>query len=76
LRWGMDGVTATMVASETAMSISRGVGHESVLASARFALPGATWSIEESTSSVCVTATLSPPIPLIPHHKVRQCVTA
>ncbi len=74
LRWGMDGVSATTVASETAFAISRGVGHEAALSSARSALPTAAWSAEQNGSSVCVRAEINAPFPLMHNNEIRQCV--
>lgn len=75
LRWGMDGVSATTVASETAFAISRGVGHEAAISSARSALPRAMWSVDQTDSSICVLAEINAPFPLMPDSEVRQCVS-
>lgn len=73
LRFGMDGITATTVASESAYAIARGQSTDTTLDVARTALPRAVWGSEESVDGVCVTATVPGPIPGMQPMQVRQC---
>ncbi|MFM6968719.1 MAG: hypothetical protein ACKOWN_07365 [Microbacteriaceae bacterium] len=75
LRWGMDGVTATSIASDTAYSITRGEPAELALNRARAALPSGTWTVNATSASTCVAARLTAPIPFVPIQTVSQCVT-
>lgn len=75
IRWGMDGVTATSVAIESAYSVTRGESQDDVLDRARQALPGARWTLSHSAGQACVTAMVDSPIPLIPSNSVTQCAT-
>lgn len=75
LRWGMDGVTATSTAIESAYSIARGESADEVLGRAERALPKADWSFQPSGGGVCVTATVPSPLPMIQPRTVTQCAT-
>lgn len=75
MRLGMDGVTATTVASETAFAIARGDDSGSALHSARSVLPTGDWSANLSAGRVCVSATIPAAIPFAPPMVIRQCVS-
>lgn len=73
IRWSMDAVTATSVASEAARDIVRGEPEVERLASAKRIVPLAEWSARVEPFDVCVDARFPPPLPLMGHVTVSQC---
>lgn len=74
LRFGMDGVAATTLASQAALSIARGESSDTALDAARRSLPAANWTADSTTGPTCVTATIPNPLPGSAPMIVRQCV--
>ena len=75
LRWGMDAVSATTVAAETSYAVVRGQDPGVALATARDAVPGATWTVNSTASGTCTVAVIPPPLPLLASRTVRQCIS-
>ena len=73
IRWSMDAVTATSVASEAARDIVRGEPEGDRLAAAKRIVPLAEWSARVEPFDVCVDARFPPPLPLMGHVTVSQC---
>lgn len=73
IRWSMDAVTATSVASEAARDIVRGESDGDRLAAAERIVPLADWSARVEPFEVCVDARFPPPLPLMGHVTVSQC---
>lgn len=73
IRWSMDAVTATSVASEAARDIVRGEPEGERLAAAQRIVPLADWSARVQPLEVCVDALFPPPLPLMGHVTVSQC---
>ena len=73
IRWSMDAVTATSIASEAARDIVRGEPEGERLAAAERAVPLAEWSARVGPFEVCVDARFPPPLPLMGHVTVNQC---
>ena len=73
IRWSMDAVTATSVASESARDIVRGEPESERLAAAKRIVSLADWSARVEPSEVCVDALFPPPLPLMGHVTVSQC---
>ena len=74
LRWGMDGVTGTTVAAETAFAIARGRDESAALSKAEDLLPVAEWSANSSANRVCVAGSIPSPLPGLDPQTVSQCV--
>lgn len=75
LRWGMDGVSATAVASETAFAIARGEDLDALVARSRAAMPDVVWEATTESGRVCVIASIPAPLALVSPHEVRQCAS-
>lgn len=73
IRWSMDAVTATSVASEAARDIIRGESEGERLAEAKRIVPIAEWTARVESFDVCVDARFPPPLPLMGHVTVSQC---
>ena len=73
IRWSMDAVTATSVASELARDIVRGEPEGERLAAAERIVPLAAWAARVESLEVCVDARFPPPLPLMGHVTVSQC---
>jgi hypothetical protein len=73
IRWSMDAVTATSVASEAARDIVRGEHTDERLEAAERIVPLAEWSARLEPFDVCVDARFPPPLPLMGHVTVSQC---
>lgn len=73
IRWSMDAVTATSVASEAARDIVRGEPLADRLKSAEHIVQLADWSARVEPFEVCVDARFPPPLPLMGHVTVSQC---
>lgn len=74
LRWGMDGVTGTTVAAETAFAIARGRDEATALSKAADLLPTADWSATVAGGRVCVAGSIPSPLPGLDPQTVSQCV--
>ena len=73
IRWSMDAVTATSVASESARDIVRGEPEGERIAAAERIVSLADWSARVLPLEVCVDARFPPPLPLMGHVTVSQC---
>lgn len=70
----MDAVTATSVTAESARKIVHGETESDVLADAKRAVPLAEWFARYEPLEICIDAVFPPPLPLMGHVTVTQCV--
>ena len=74
LRWGVDAVTAVSVATESAISLSRGALVNDVQSQLNEANSLVGWVVSVASERVCVSGSVPAPLGLLPPIEISRCV--
>ncbi|CAB4584872.1 MAG: hypothetical protein F2574_00745 [Actinobacteria bacterium] len=76
LRWGVDAVTAVSVATESAISLSRGALVNDVQSQLSEANRSTDWVVSVAADRVCVSGSVPAPLEFLPPIEISRCVNA
>jgi hypothetical protein len=76
LRWGVDAVTAVSVATESAISLSRGALVNDVQSQLSEANSSIGWAVRVASDRVCVSGSVPAPLGFLPPIEVSRCVNS
>ena len=76
LRWGVDAVTAVSVATESAISLSRGALVNDVQSQLSEANRSTDWVVSVAADRVCVSGSVPAPLGFLPPIEVSRCVNS
>lgn len=73
LRWGVDAVTAVSVATESAISLSRGALANDVQSQLSEANSSVGWDLSVAADRVCVSGSVPAPLGFLPPIEISRC---
>ena len=74
LRWGVDAVTAVSVATESAVSLSRGALVNDVHSQLSEANSSIGWAVSVASDRVCISGSVPAPLGFLPPIEISRCV--